>query len=176
MGREFKDFCRIWSRHEIMWEQGTYDNAGGFYEPTQGGAGTPGGGEKKRQRAQNLVAVKVRTILDCGDDGLKIEGLEVGMVSIAGQILKIEHSETKSTFTLEDNSGTIEAVQWNDESTASASELQEVGVVEGTKARVVGSVRSQQDKRYVMLFRILPLTCDEEMDAHYLEVEHNKLL
>ena len=46
-----------------MWESTSYDNAGGFYEPTQG-AQTPGGGEKKRQRAQNLVAVKIRDILD----------------------------------------------------------------------------------------------------------------
>lgn len=48
-----------------MWESTSYDNAGGFYESTQG-AQTPGGGEKKRQRAQNLVAVSIRNILDSG--------------------------------------------------------------------------------------------------------------
>ena len=49
-----------------MWNEGGYDNAGGFYEPTQGGAQTPGGAEKKRARAQNLVPVGVQTILSCG--------------------------------------------------------------------------------------------------------------
>merc|ERR1711860_268698 len=99
-----------------MWESTSYDNAGGFYESTQG-AQTPGGGEKKRQRAQNLVAVSIRNILDSGDDGLKVEGLEVGMVTIMGQVLAIDHADTKTTITIEDNSGSIEAVQWNDENT-----------------------------------------------------------
>ena len=50
-----------------MWESTSYDNAGGFYENTQaGGAQTPGGGEKKKQRAHNIVATHTRTVLDCG--------------------------------------------------------------------------------------------------------------
>ena len=47
-----------------MWSEGGYDNAGGFYEPTQNGAGTTPAAERvKRQRAQNLVPVSVQTIL-----------------------------------------------------------------------------------------------------------------
>ena len=49
-----------------MWEQGGYDNAGGFYEPSSQGGATPGGGEKKRQRAQNLVPVSIREVLNSG--------------------------------------------------------------------------------------------------------------
>jgi hypothetical protein len=50
-----------------MWESTSYDNAGGFYENTQGGgAKTPGGGEQKKQRAHNIVATHTRTVLDCG--------------------------------------------------------------------------------------------------------------
>ena len=33
-----------------------------------------------------------------GDEGLKVEGLEVGMVSIVGKILSVENGETKSTI------------------------------------------------------------------------------
>ena len=49
-----------------MWSEGGYDNAGGFYEPEQNGSQTPGGGEKKRQRANNIVPVGVQTVLNCG--------------------------------------------------------------------------------------------------------------
>lgn len=50
-----------------MWSEGGYDNAGGFYEQNeQNGSQTPGGGEKKRQRANNIVPVGVQTVLGCG--------------------------------------------------------------------------------------------------------------
>ena len=49
-----------------MWSEGGYDNAGGFYEEGQNGSQTPGGGEKKRQRANNIVPVGVQTVLGCG--------------------------------------------------------------------------------------------------------------
>lgn len=111
-----------------------------------------------------------------GDDGLKVEGLEVGMVTIVGQVLKVDNADTKTTITIEDSSGTIDAVQWNDENTDTASELQMNGVVEGNTIRVFGSVRSQQDKRYVMAFKTLAVTEAAEKDCHLLEIEHNKLL
>ena len=62
-----------------MWESTSYDNAGGFYEPTQG-AQTPGGGEKKRQRAQNLIAANIRSILDSGKIFLYYLKLEVSII------------------------------------------------------------------------------------------------
>lgn len=153
-----------------MWEQG-YGNAGGFYEQGATQGGTPSGGEKKRQRAQNLVPVSVRTILDCGEDSLKVEGQEVGMVTVVGKVLSVEHAETKSTYVLEDDSGSVEAVHWVEETSAAKND----GVSEGTHARIVGSVRSQSDKKYVMIFRISPVECPEEVDAHKLEILHAKL-
>jgi len=160
-----------------MWESTSYDNAGGFYEQSQGGgAATPGGGEKKKQRANNIVATYIKTVLDCGDEGLKVEGLEVGMVSIVGKILSVENGETKSTIVIEDHTGSIEAVQWHDENSESVQDQQENGVVEGAHVRMLGSVRTQQDKRYLMIFRVSAVQSDEEQDSHKLEVEHCKLL
>jgi len=160
-----------------MWESTSYDNAGGFYENTQGGgAQTPGGGEKKKQRAHNIVATHTRTVLDCGDDGLKVEGIEVGMVSLVGKILSVEHGETKSTIVIEDHTGSIEAVQWHDENSESAQDQEANGIIEGADVRILGSVRTQQEKRYLMVFRVSLVQSDEEKDSHKLEVEHSKLL
>ena len=47
-----------------MWEQGGYDNAGGFMDTTQSSQ-TPGGGRDKK-RSNNLVPVSIRNIRDAG--------------------------------------------------------------------------------------------------------------
>ena len=48
-----------------MWENSGYDNAGGFYNESQGGeTKTPGGTDRKR--ANNIVPVTIRDILDSG--------------------------------------------------------------------------------------------------------------
>merc|ERR1711970_1633738 len=88
------------------------------------------------------------------------------MVSVVGKILSVDHGETKSTIVVEDNTGSIESVQ----------DQQENGVVEGATVRILGSVRTQQDKRYLMIFKVSPVENDEEKDSHLLEVEHCKLL
>ncbi len=68
---------------------------GGFYGDTQGGGGggqnTPSTGEKRRQRAQNLVPVKIVDILDSRDETFGVEGMEVGMVAIVGGVISVDH-------------------------------------------------------------------------------------
>ena len=53
-----------------MWEQGGYDNAGGFMDSTQSSQ-TPGGGKDKK-RSNNLVPVTIRNIKDAGKSVNKI--------------------------------------------------------------------------------------------------------
>ena len=76
------------------------------------------------------------------------------MVAVVGQIMKVDHADTKTTIYLEDNSGSIEAVRWNDENTDSQEDQVAQGIVEGNNVRVIGSVRAQQDKRYLMVFKV----------------------
>ena len=57
--------------------------SGGLASPgsmTTPGGGSSGGGQKKR--AQNIVPVQVREILESPEEGFQIEGIEVGMVII----------------------------------------------------------------------------------------------
>ncbi len=48
-------------------------------------------------------------------------------------------------------------------------------VTENMHCRVVGSVRVNQDKRSVMVFKITPVENTLEVDAHELEVVHARL-
>ena len=152
-----------------MWDQSGYDNAGGFVESgTQ--ANTPGG--EKRKRAQNLCPIKINDIQLAEEDGIKIEGREIGMVSVIGQVKTVEQTATKTVYTVEDNSGSIEAVHWTD---ADASDGIASGVSEGMNGRFIGSVRSQQGKKHIMVFKVLPVETKEELKAHELECLYVKL-
>jgi hypothetical protein len=74
----------------LSFDQG---GGGGFYGDTQGGGGqnTPSTGEKRRQRAQNLVPVKIIDIINSRDETFGVEGMEVGMVAIVGGVTSVDH-------------------------------------------------------------------------------------
>lgn len=160
----------------MMWDQSGYSNAGGFMEEGLGGgtqSATPGG--EKRKRAQNLVPIKINDIIQADEDGIKMEGREVGMVDIVGRIKSVEQTATKTVYVVDDNTGTIEAVHWTDSDAGTGSESTAAAVSEGMHGRVIGSVRSQQGTKHVMAFRILPLASEAEIDSHRLECEYAKL-
>jgi len=157
-----------------MWENSGYDNAGGFYNESQGGeTKTPGGTDRKR--ANNIVPVFIRDILDSGEDGMKVEGLEVGIATIVARVIGVQQGDTKATYTVEDNTGSLDAILWKDEQTGKGMEDD---IAEGQDVRVVGTVRANPggDGRHMMTFKISPVSCDEEVESHKLEVSHSKLL
>jgi len=154
-----------------MWNNQGYENAGGFEASSQ--ADTPGGGEKKRNRAQNLVPVRIAEILNAPEDGLSIEGRPVGMVEFVGQVKNVDVASSKTTYTVDDDTGSISAVHWTDGDKSVSTPGESIG--EGTHARVVGVVRASKGEKHVMVFRINEVEGREEVDAHKLEVVHAKL-
>lgn len=143
---------------------------------TPGGeSGTPGGsggGAGKKQRAQNVVPVDIGEILSMSGDQMTVEGREVGMVVLVGRVLRVDHQATKNTYTIEDDTGTIDAVHWVDEGQENTS----ANVSENMNCRVIGAVRSAQDKKHVMIFKISQIENKDEIEAHGLEVLHAKLM
>merc|ERR1711981_1454147 len=132
-------------------------NAGGFMDSTQS-TQTPGGGKDKK-RSNNLVPVIIRNIKDADDEGLKVEGLDVGQLTVVGKILKIEHKETNTSFTIEDDTGEIEIIYWkNDDS----------------HAEDLTKYQEGQDK-YVIANKLADISGPAELDAHKLEVLHAAL-
>ena len=158
-----------------MWDQSGYENAGGFMDQGIGSqANTQSGLGEKRKRAQNLCPLKIKDIQMAEEDGIKIEGREIGMVDVIGQIKNVEQTATKTIYTLEDNSGTLEAVHWTD-ADAGDGIMSGTAVSEGMHGRVTGSVKSQQGKKHIMVFRITPLESNAELEAHELECVYAKL-
>ena len=119
-----------------------------------------------------MCPIKINDIQLAEEDGIKIEGREIGMVSVIGQVKTVEQTATKTVYTVDDNSGSIDAVHWTDADTGDG-----IGssVTEGMNGRFIGSVRSQQGKKHIMVFKVLPVESKEELKAHELECVYVKL-
>jgi len=127
------------------------------------------GGESKGKRKQNVVPVQIGEILTAPEEGFTVEGSEVGMVVLAGKVISCEKATTKTSYRVQDDSGEIDVIQWLEEGTNQPE------YPEGTPVKVVGSIRSQQDKKNIMAFKIGSVANQAEYDAHMLEVVYTKL-
>ena len=94
-----------------------------------------GSGENKAKRKQNVVPVEISEVLNSAEEGFTVEGVEVGMVVVAGRVVSMEKAATKSTYQIQDESGELEVIQWLEEGTNQPE------FSEGSPVKVVGSVR-----------------------------------
>ena len=124
------------------------------------------GGAGKPTRFRNLVPVEVRRLLQHREEQgpLHIQGLEVGLVGLVGQVRGVEVKETSSVYQVEDHTGRIEVVLWHQE------EEQPPPALEGSLVRVVGQVRSGREQSWVTAYRVAPVLSRAEVDSHLLEV------
>lgn len=160
-----------------MWSSSNTQGGGGFMNGSLASPGsmtTPGGssGGAGKKRSQNIVPVQISEIINSREDNFQVEGIDVGMVIIVGKVINVETTATKTTLVVEDDSGSIEVVQWIDED-AKQKEVWD----EGTQVRVIGNVRSQGDsnKKHVMAFKVKGCPTQAEFDAHLLEIVHSHL-
>jgi len=127
------------------------------------------GGTDKGKKRQNVVPVMANQILTAPEEGFSVEGIEVGMVVIVGRVTGLEKAATKTVYQIEDDTGVVEVVQWVDE------ESKQEEHVEGSNVKVVGSIRTQGEKKHVMAFKISGVNSQAEVDGHLLYVEFCRL-
>ena len=133
---------------------------------------TPGGGDGKkggRSRMNNIIPVFIKDLLEFDGETFSVEGLEAGMVVVVGQVKTIDNQATKTTYRIEDNTGAIDATLWIDENKEPSSD-----VSEGIYVRVVGGIRTSNDKKYILAFKITPTSGAAENDGHMLDVVYAK--
>lgn len=105
--------------------------------------------------------------LDLSAEGnFQMWGMSFGMVTIVAIVRGIDTSSTKITYTLEDFTGRIDAHYWLEE----GATLNAPDVMEGTYARVYGTVRTTGGKKTVMIFKLLSVSDPNEVNTHILEV------
>lgn len=98
-----------------------------------------------------------------------MEGFDVGMIQVVGRVTNIEKATTKNTYQMEDHTGSVDVIQWMEE----GSNEPELPI--DSHIKVLGSMRTQGEKRHIMAFRILDVPSQEERDCHLLQVVHSHL-
>jgi len=132
-----------------------------------GPQGSGSGGKAKR--AQNIIPLLIQEVLNAPEEGFSIEGTEVGMVTVVGKVLSVDKAATKTTYQIEDSTGEVEGVQWVQDGSTEKEHY------EGTFVRMVGSIRTQGEKRHLVLYSILEVPTTEERDFHALQVAYSHL-
>lgn len=166
----------MWNSTGGGYGDGGFDNAGGGggFMDTSANFGTPGGGEKKARRSQNLVPITIKQIQQSPEDTVTVAGMEVHMVQIVGLIRAVDVTSTKITYSISDSTGMIDAVQWLESDSEDDNEHR-ASLMENTYCRLAGSVRSHQGKRNLMIFKIAPVTDLNRITTHILQVMHTQL-
>jgi len=116
-------------------------------------------------KMRNIVSVEVAALLKHrGEGALYVHGMEVGMVKVVGQVRNVDLRESSTAYQVEDRTGRIEVVQWHQGDEAPKPFQVEMLV------SLVGELRWGVEQALVTAFKISPVSCQAEFDAHILEI------
>uniref|UniRef100_A0A8C5RYE1 Replication factor A protein 2 n=1 Tax=Laticauda laticaudata TaxID=8630 RepID=A0A8C5RYE1_LATLA len=159
----------MWSGH------GGYDNNYGNISYTQspGGFTSPSATQsekKSRSRAQNIVPCTVSQLFSAEqlDDVFRVREVELSQVIIVGIIRHAEKAPTNILYKVDDmTAAPMDVRQWVDTDEEGS---ENVVVPPGTYVKVAGHLRSFQNKKSLVAFKIMPLEDMNEFTTHLLEV------
>ncbi|KAK2546279.1 Rpa2 [Columba livia] len=165
----------MWSGHGTF--DGGYGSSGpaGGYMQSPGGFGSPAGtqGEKKQRiRSQSILPCTVSQLLAAEhmEETFRIRDTEISQVTIVGLIRHAEKAPTNVLYKVDDmTAAPMDVRQWVDTDEAGS---ENVVVPPGTYVKIAGHVRSFQNKKSLVAFKIMPLENMNEFTSHMLEVVH----
>ncbi|KAG8588515.1 hypothetical protein GDO81_006009 [Engystomops pustulosus] len=146
---------------------------GGGYMQSPGGFGSPAptqGEKKSRSRAQQIVPCTVSQLLSAAqsDELFKIGEVELSQVTIVGIVRHAEKAPTNILYKVDDmTAAPMDVRQWVDTDEVSH---ENVVVPPGSYVKVSGHLRSFQNKKSVVAFKIAPVEDMNEFVSHMLEV------
>lgn len=150
--------------------------AGGGFMPSPAGAnvgGFGGGGENKKSNGlQTLRAVTIRQIFrdnNADDDQFKVDNIEITTITVVGKILSVQEHATRTLLTIDDGTGTMEVMQWmNDTDSDTLNQMKEDWRV-GAYVRVYGNLRTFERKKSMVAYSIKPVHDYNEVTYHFLQ-------
>ncbi|KAG0140262.1 hypothetical protein CROQUDRAFT_665413 [Cronartium quercuum f. sp. fusiforme G11] len=148
------------------------ESGGGFLQGSQSNTQSPGGKEKADQ---TLRPVTIKQLVEAdvshSDSVFAIQDVEVVNVSFCAVVRKITRNPTNVLIQVEDGTGTIEVRKWIESSDGEIEGLDpETGVQEQEWVRVIGGVKSFNQKRNVAVLRIQKITDFNMINYHLLDV------
>ncbi|CAG2105392.1 unnamed protein product [Medioppia subpectinata] len=143
--------------------------------PGGGGGGGGGSGGASGDR-KNLVSVSLSQVihLTTKDDGLVLHRQKIHSLVAIGLVVNIEELTTKNIYRIDDHTrgAPIEVQYWKNED-IDASNSRYVcppPVMEKTYVRVIGQSRYDDNKPFIVAFRVEPILDPNEIYLHFLEV------
>ncbi|XP_065553859.1 replication protein A 32 kDa subunit [Lathamus discolor] len=152
--------------------------AGGFSSPAGGfssPAGTPAE-RKQRLRTQNIVPCTVSQLLAAEqvEETFRVGEVEISQVTIVGIIRHAEKAPTNILYKVDDmTAAPMDVRQWVDTDEAGS---ENVVVPPGTYVKVAGHLRSFQNKKSLVAFKIMPLENMNEFTTHMVEIVHAHMI
>ena len=122
-----------------------------------------GGEGRKRSQSRNIMPVSVRMIMQYHEeDGpLQVCGVEVGMVSMVVQIRQVTKEDVSINYLVEDDTGRMSAVHYNDENTVPA--------ITNTFVKIIGVLKTGREVNMVTVYRLTTIKDMNEVTAHQLD-------
>ncbi|CAH0715600.1 unnamed protein product, partial [Brenthis ino] len=160
-----------------MWNDQSIAGGGFLNTSTQfGGANTPNTAQKSGgRRASRTAPIVIRQALHSGDDGVKIWGTEIQIVSIVARVRNIIVQSTKITYTIQDITGRMRAVLWLDQEEMDEDDTTNTKIQVNEYIQIFGNVKTNKGKKVLMAFKIIPITDINAITFHYLQCINNKL-
>ncbi|KAK9472997.1 uncharacterized protein V1510DRAFT_415744 [Dipodascopsis tothii] len=159
------------------------DTYGGGFGGSQGNSenkfNSPGGGDRTVSEAKaRLRPVTIKQILEATqahpDAEYMIDGSEVATITFVGIIRNILNQTTNSTYRIEDGTETCEIKKFipTDKRDSERAETQTIGMY----VRVIGEIKSFNNKRYIQSNIMRPVTDFNEVTHHQMHALYVHLL
>jgi len=147
---------------------------GGGYNQSPGGFASPslsqGGEKKQRQRATQIIPCTMSQLMSAAqtDEVFKVGEVEVAQVTVVGVIRSIDKTMTNIQYKIDDMTcAPMDVKHWVD---SEDSNVDSDVLPPGTYVKVSGNLRSFQNIKSVVAFRVRPLEDMNEITSHMLEV------
>lgn len=145
--------------------------------PLGGSNGTPGS-STRRGGSASVRPVTIKQVLSAtqthSEADWVIDDAEIGSVTVIGQVISIQKQATNIVYSLDDGTGRLEARHWVDPS--AMEEDEEDPITEDSYIRVMGTIKSFGNKRYINTSQQRLVKDHHELYFHLLDAMATKLI
>ncbi|KAJ8612934.1 hypothetical protein CTAYLR_006182 [Chrysophaeum taylorii] len=127
--------------------------------------------EKRRNSALVPLTIKMALNAQVSDDILLVDDREVSQVRICGNIMRVDQTETKYVYFIEDQTGLMEVTHWNNAGDEDLNTLRDrrEKMAQRTYVAVVGQLKSYEARVTLSAYDIRPIEDMNELTHHFLE-------
>ncbi|KDN53101.1 replication protein A, subunit RPA32 [Tilletiaria anomala UBC 951] len=146
---------------------------GGGFMAGSGSQGDHSGGKKIGNNS--LHPVTIHQIINAQnnqhtDQGFMIDGADIDQITVVATVRGVVDGQTNVTLHLDDGTGNIDAKVWKENASDDTGMLADVR--ENTYVRIVGTVKSFQNKTNISAAYVRPIIDHNEWIFHKLDVIH----